>query len=221
MNSILDAIKPKSDQLNADDLIGRPLTIKITGIDIRPGDQPVSVHFDGDGGKPYKPCKSMSRVLVHVWGDDAKKYIGRSLTLYRDEKVIFGGAQVGGIRISHMSNLEQPRTVMLTATKASRKPFTVQPLKLASDADAISVQKDKVAEGVRDLVERIQDADGASALQAITGDQTVIKQRAYLAKSRPELAQQVDDAIATALAVNETANPFDVSEDDTHTPEAA
>lgn len=122
-------IIPKSDQLNADDLIGRDLTIKITGVDIKGGqEQPVSIHFDGDNGKPYKACKSMCRVMVSVWGADSKKYIGRSMTLYRDPKVKWGGMEVGGIRISHMSDISEDMTMALTMTRANKKPFTVRPL---------------------------------------------------------------------------------------------
>ena len=129
MNDILKTIEPKSDQLNADDLIGgRTITIKIVDVTIEPGDQPVSLHFEGDNGKPYKPGKSMRRVIVNAWGTDTKSWIGRRMTLYRDDKVIFGGMQVGGIRISHMSNIKQSITMALTATRASRKPYTVQPL---------------------------------------------------------------------------------------------
>lgn len=129
MNNMLSTIVPKSDQLNADDLIGgRTLTIKITKVGILAGDQPVALNYKGDNGKPYKPGKSMRRVMVHIWGSDANLYIGRSMTLYRDEKIKFGGEVVGGIRISHMSHIDEPVTLPLTATRASRKPFTVQPL---------------------------------------------------------------------------------------------
>jgi hypothetical protein len=129
-------IAPKSDQLNADDLIVGPRTILVTAVKARAstgqGDQPVAVHFEGDNGKPYLPCKSMRRVLVHVWGRDGGAYVGRSMTLFRDEAVVFGGAAVGGIRISHMSELARPVTLSLTASKASRKPYVVQPLVVAT-----------------------------------------------------------------------------------------
>jgi len=129
MNDILKTIEPKSDQLNADDLIGgRTITIKIVDVTITPGDQPLSIHFEGDNGKPYKPGKSMRRVIVNAWSPAAKAWIGRRMTLYRDDKVIFGGVQVGGIRISHMSDIEKPITMALTATRSSRKPYTVEPL---------------------------------------------------------------------------------------------
>jgi hypothetical protein len=127
-------IIPKSDQLNADDLIGRTMTIKVTKVSLTDGDQPVSIHFEGDNDKPYKPGKSMRRVLVQIWGADGNTFIGRRMTLYRDDTVKFGGEEVGGIRISHMSDIDRVITMALTATRAKRKPFTVYPLP-ADDAD--------------------------------------------------------------------------------------
>ena len=130
MNDMTSAIIPKSDQLNSDDLIAGPITITITDVTIRGGqEQPVSIHFEGDNGKPYKTCKSMNRVLVTAWGADASKYVGRSMTLYRDPSVKWAGMEVGGIRISHLSDIDSKITMALTATKGSRKPYTVQPLK--------------------------------------------------------------------------------------------
>jgi len=128
MNDMTAAIIPKSDQLNADDLIAGPMTITVTEVTIRSGEQPVSIHYEGYNGKPYKSCKSMNRVLVMCWGPDAKNYIGRSMTLYRDPTVKWAGQEIGGIRISHLSHLDSAVTMALTATKGSRKPFTVKPL---------------------------------------------------------------------------------------------
>lgn len=123
-------IAPKSDQLNSDDLIGGPMTITITRVSANESapEQPVNINFEGDNGKPYRPCKSMRRVIVHIWGKDTANYVGRSLTLYRDAEVQFGGMKVGGTRISHMSNMDKAETMALTATRANRKPFTVKPL---------------------------------------------------------------------------------------------
>jgi hypothetical protein len=129
VTDMLETIVPKSDQINADDLIGgRSLTITVTKVDIKMDEQPVTIHFEGDGGKPYRPGKSMRRVLVNVWGPDANAYVGRSMTLYRDDKVVFGGVAVGGLRISHMSHMDHEVTMALTATRAIRKPFVVKPL---------------------------------------------------------------------------------------------
>lgn len=132
MTDLRSTIVPKSDQLNADDLIGRNLTIKVVGVKLSgDADQPVCVHYEGDGGKPYKPCLSMRRVMIKVWGDQGSAFVGKSMTLYRDDKVTFGKDAVGGIRISHMSDIDRDVTMALTATRANRKPYTVKPLAAA------------------------------------------------------------------------------------------
>jgi len=130
MTDLGATIAPKSDQLNADDLIAEPRTVRITKVSACPGsnEQPIAIYFEGDNGKPYKPCKSMRRVLVQVWGRAGAEYVGRDMTLFRDPMVMFGGVAVGGIRISHMSHIDAPVTLALTANRASRKPYTVQPL---------------------------------------------------------------------------------------------
>lgn len=121
-------IKPKSDQLNTDDLIGGPRTIRITRVTIAGSEQPVSVHFEGDNNKPWKPCKSMCRLLVAAWGPDASVYAGRSVTLFRDPSVLWAGLEVGGIRISHMSHIERDMLIALTVTRGKRAPYTVKML---------------------------------------------------------------------------------------------
>lgn len=123
-------IQPKSDQLNADDLIAGPRTITITRVAASPSspEQPVSIFFEGDDGKPYKPCKSMRRVLVFAWGPKALEYVGRSMTLFRDPRVTWGGMEVGGIRISHLSHIDADTTFALTESKKKRAPYTVRKL---------------------------------------------------------------------------------------------
>jgi hypothetical protein len=131
--NIQHTIQPKSDQLNADDLIAGPRDITITSVNVTNTEQPVSIHFEGDGGKPYKPCKSMRRVIVRLWGADSACYPARSLRLFCDQSVVFGGAQVGGIRISHASHIDADVTMALTATRAKRLPYTVKPIPAAVD----------------------------------------------------------------------------------------
>lgn len=129
MTDLSQTIAPKSDQLNADDLISGPRTIKVTRVSrMNEPDQPIAVGFEGDNGKPYKPGKSMRRLLVHVWGADGNGYVGRRMTLFRDDAVQFGGMAVGGIRISHLSGIDKPVTMALTVTRAKRAPYTVKPL---------------------------------------------------------------------------------------------
>lgn len=129
-------IIPKSDQLNADDLISGPRTIRISAVEAGSAEQPVSIYYDGDNKRPYKPSKSMRRVLVAIWGADGEKYIGRRLTIYRDPLIKFGGEAVGGICISHASHITEPVQIALTVTRGKRKPFCVDPLTVTSEQAA-------------------------------------------------------------------------------------
>lgn len=139
MNDMTKVIEPRSDQINADDLLVGPMTITIREVSIRPGtEQPVSISFEGDHGKPWKPCKSMCRVLVAAWGPDAKVYVGRSVTLYCDPKVKWGGMDVGGIRVSHLSHIERETVMALTSTKGKKSPFTIRPLVKSPTGETVS-----------------------------------------------------------------------------------
>jgi len=125
---ISPTLTPRSDQLNADDLIAGPITITVTAVKKGSREQPVEVHYEGGDGRPYKPSKSMRRVLAYIWSPQASEWTGRSLTLYRDDSIKFGGEAVGGIRISHASHIDAPKKLALTVTRGKRVPYEVQPL---------------------------------------------------------------------------------------------
>ena len=129
-------VDPKSDQLNTDDLIAGPRTIKISNVTAsNTPEQPVSVHYEGDNGKPWKPCKSMRRVLLALWGSKGSGYVGKRVTLYRDDTVKFGGIEVGGIRISH-ADIDADVTIALTESRAKRKPTVIRKLAAALSVTA-------------------------------------------------------------------------------------
>ncbi|MGB3480855.1 MAG: hypothetical protein WBB07_01395 [Mycobacterium sp.] len=50
------------------------------------------------------------------------------MTLYRDADVKFGGQDVGGIRVSHISGIEKRLKIALTTSRGQRKPFFIEPL---------------------------------------------------------------------------------------------
>jgi hypothetical protein len=119
----------KSDQQNYDDYLGGTTrTVTVTAVTKGSADQPVNLELVEFPGKPYRPNKSMRRVLVLAWGSESDAYVGRQMTLFGDPSVRFGGSSVGGIKISHLSGLDGPLTVALTVTRGKRAPFTVQPL---------------------------------------------------------------------------------------------
>ena len=126
IDNLSDTIKPKSDQLNADDLLTGPMNVEIVGIRRGSVDQPVIMDILGQ--QPYKPCKTMRRVLITAWGDDGKAWVGRSMTLFCDPSVKWGGVAIGGIRISHLSHIDAHMNMMLTATRGKRSQHTIHPL---------------------------------------------------------------------------------------------
>ena len=160
MIDLSKTITPKSDQLNADDLIAgdRVITIREVRI-VRDINQPVAIFYDGDEGKPYKPCKSMRRVLVMLWGPDGQTYIGRSLCLFRDKTVNFGGVEVGGIRISKMSHITSEQKLSLTVSKSKKSIVTITPLVIKE-----TVKTDE--EIVKDLITRMDAIVEKEALTA-------------------------------------------------------
>lgn len=185
---IKDTIKPKSDQLNSDDLIYGPITIKITKVTASGSrEQPVSVFFEGDDNKPYKPCLSMRRVLIKVWGDQEALYVGRSMTLYRDDSVKWAGEAVGGIRISHMSDIAESIDMMLTANKKQRKSYTVKVLK------GVGPTKDPIEDLKKEFEEKvllIPEVDAKSAKDYLAKNSTAQEYAAVLKKFDSMIEEQ-------------------------------
>lgn len=128
------AIQAKSDQLNADDLLGGPITIKIRDVNVDfTSEQPISVFYDGDNGRPWKPCKTAARCLAAVLGANAANWIGLSCTIYNDTTVTWAGAAVGGVRVSHIQGLEKTRHLQLAKTRGKKSVVTIHPLVVTSD----------------------------------------------------------------------------------------
>lgn len=121
------SIAPRSDQVNADDLVGGPITYTIRDVVKGKAEQPFDFLLV-ETQRAYRPSLTMRRVIVNAWGPDTTTYAGRRLTLYREPTIQFGGKAIGGIRISHLSHIDGKRDVMLQVTRGKREKFTVEPL---------------------------------------------------------------------------------------------
>lgn len=187
VTNLRDTILAKSDQLNADDIIGTGITITVTAV--KRGDsaeQPVVIHYQGDNGRPYKPCKTMRRVLIAGWGENGAAWIGRSMSLYNEPSVKFGGVAVGGIRISHMTDIGNGISMATNASKGKKKEVIIQPLKMATPAPAAKPG--------------IDDATWPSVLAAVESG----KRTAEYIRSKYALTEAQDNELH-ALAVSESA----------------
>ncbi len=124
------SIVAKSDQLNAEDLITGPITVTITGVKRGDKEQPIVVEIDGH--QPYKPCKTMRRVLIATFSDDPKRWVGQQATLYLDPTVTWAGVKVGGIRISHLSGIDKAKTFLLTKSRGQKAEVVIRPIERPS-----------------------------------------------------------------------------------------
>lgn len=159
MVDISNTIKAKSDQLNAGDLIGGPVIVKVIEVISRSGDQPVSIRIDG-GLQPFKPCLSMRRVLAKLWGVETDAWIGKSMVLFNDPTVIWAGKPEGGIRISHLEGITKAEEVPVRASKRAVTRYMVEPLVIQQ---AQPEQKAPTFETIKELMNNCNDLNGMQA----------------------------------------------------------
>lgn len=192
ISNLRDTIAPKSDQLNAEQLLGGPMTITIT--DVRRGmteEQPIILSYAGDNGRPYKPCKSMRKVLVFAWGEDGRQWIGRSLTLFNNPEVMFGGVKVGGIRISHMTDIDRDISLSLTKTRGKKEQFVIQ--RMAHDPK-VEKYRQRLTAVASESPEKLSEAwkkTPASIRAALGGDDFLMTQT--------KMGDENDDGVISSL----------------------
>lgn len=207
VRDLRDTIVPKSDQLNAEQLLGGPITITVS--DVRRGggeEQPVVIHYEGEGGRPYKPCKSMRKVLVFAWGSDGREWIGRSMTIYNRPDVKFGGEEVGGIRISHLSNIDRDIAISLTATRGRKEQTRIKRLDEANTVQGSRSRLEAAARGGIDNLKSTWSAIPREHQIAIGGSQGCpdeLKRAAMQADVTAAPAPPADDPAITAQSVND------------------
>lgn len=124
---IASTLEPNSDQLDAVELIGGPRTFTVAKVTKGDPEQPVQVHL-ADFPRPWRPGKSMRRVLAACWGTEASAWVGRRVTLYCDESVRFGSEAVGGTRIRALSHIDGVKSVPLLVSRGKSARYTVEPL---------------------------------------------------------------------------------------------
>jgi hypothetical protein len=159
------AITPKSDQINAEDLLAGPRTFTIAEVREGSVEQPVNVHLVESPGKPFRPSKTVLRIFVTAWGSDSSTFAGQRITLYRDPTVRFGGQDVGGIRVSHMSGITKPLKLALTVSKGKRTQYVVEPL-----TDAPAPAQKRPRQTPDGLIEKAQAALSDEVLNQIAKD---------------------------------------------------
>jgi len=206
MNDISDmskAFMPKSNQLNNDQLIGGPVTIKITGVSTEFTDNKTKavINYENDGGRPYKPSLGMGRILLEAWGSDGNEWIGQSLILYRDPTVMFGKEQAGGIRISHMSGVKGNFTAYVTEKRGRKTPYSVKLLVVDAPAPANTLDEliaklsratsSKDVKAVNALAKNLEEPDRSEYMEALATLREVKRQQAEAKKEALPVVEEV------------------------------
>lgn len=162
MSDISFALEAKSDQLNAVDIMGVEPIIRIREVRVHKSEQPVSVYFDGDNNRPWKPSKGMLRILAGAWGRDSSLWVGRHAQIYFEPTVRYAGKDVGGIRIRALSDIEKRGLVFaLTISKQKREPYHVPLLVVNSN----NYPDDKFSQALPAMTKMM--VDGKMTLQQV------------------------------------------------------
>ena len=152
ISNLSDTIVAKSDQLNADDLVGMDKTIVVTGVSRGNAENPLVINYQGDDGRPFKPCKTVRRILIAAWGEDGNQWIGRSMTLFCDPTVRYAGQEVGGIRVKAISDIQKSLIVKLAVTRGKKQEYRIEPLKQQAKPDYPADKFESAFDAMRDAV---------------------------------------------------------------------
>jgi len=125
-------IKAKSDQLNADDLVAGSITVQVEGVRLtNDPQQPVHIFYYGCENKPFKPCLTVRRILIALWGADGNLWAGRFMNLYVDPTVSFGkNKNIGGIRVNALSHIKSVAKISLTVRRGLKQQFIINPIEI-------------------------------------------------------------------------------------------
>lgn len=145
--ALQQALAPKSDQLNADDLIVSNITIVISKVSINLGsEQKIIINYHNDNGKPWKPSKGMGRVLTEILGGDPDLWVGQTVELFRNKEIRFGKEKCGGIQIAGMSAIKNVTTLLITTSKGKKSSITIQPIAPMGNAPVQQRQQSPVTQ---------------------------------------------------------------------------
>ena len=128
----------KTDQWNNEDFIDGPRVFTISHITDGKEQVPYDIHFSDGEGRCWRPSNGMLEVLYLIWGDDSKVWAGRQVELFQDASVKIGRDVVGGIRVRSISHIDKPMSRLITVSRGTKKPYTVQPLTVKAPRDFLA-----------------------------------------------------------------------------------
>jgi len=118
----------KTDQWNNEDFAAGSRVFTISHVTEGKEQVPYDIHFSDGEGRCWRPSNGMLELLWRLWGDDSTAWAGRQVELFQDATVKIGRDVVGGIRVRSMSHISKPMSPLITVSRGTKKPYTVQPL---------------------------------------------------------------------------------------------
>lgn len=153
------SVIPNSDQLNYEDVQSTVITAVVTAVTSGSKEQPVNVHLAGFDGRPYKPSKTMRRLIIAGWGDRADDWIGKSLSIKGDPSIRFGGVAIGGIRVIALSDISDPFSLMLSTSRGKRSEYRIEKLKIQNVAEKPKRSSSDILTAFTEWVSNESDSD--------------------------------------------------------------
>lgn len=198
-------IAAKSDQLNADDLLAGPKTFTVVRVRAGDNEQPIWIDLR-EWKQPWKPSKTMRRVLVECWGKDGAAYAGRTVTLFRNPEIKFGGIKVGGIEVSHLSHIDKQHEIALPVSRGKKAIYTIKPIS--------KQQKPNAAQAVATVDTPAIDAESAKSLNRLKIDWAAYRKANNQSADAEEFRVFVSEATKGRVGMADALDPMKYTSED-------
>lgn len=197
MVKITDALKAKSDQINALDLVGGDLLGTIIRVEyFHERDQKVDVYLDNNP-LPWRPSKGMLRVMSYYWTDEIDCWVGKRVNLYFEKTVLWAGKPDGGIRIKGLSDIPASEEVRVKEARNKSVVYRIEKLQNVPISEKKKVTlKDEIAEKAEIYAKWCKDVQSVDKLNeavARWNDWLTMAQKEY-----PEMHDIVQSSISDA-----------------------
>jgi len=171
MANVAHTVLAKSDQLNFDDFGNHKRVILITEVTVTNSEQPISIFYTNHNGKPWKPSKGMIRLICEAWGEEADNWIGKSIELCGDATVKWAGKEIGGIRISALSDIDKNGlTAFIAISRGKRRKATIPLLDVKAEEQQITEVDQQWVDAVKadpNALDQIKDAAYKAKIQKL------------------------------------------------------
>ena len=191
-------IEADSDCLVAADLVGGPLTILVEKVaESGKNDKKKIDIFYANSEKPFRPCKSMLRILCELWKTtDATTFIGRGITLYREPDCMWKGEKTPGVRICGLSHIEKAVTVVANERRGKMATYQIEPIRPWPPA----TPERQAQPTPEERLQRTLDGIARASSPALEAAEAALKQRTESGEIQPDQAELIRVAIEARAA---------------------